>query len=250
MNLRGFLPSDPDELLALEPPEIGMGILACIASLSPAEQRSLSQYSFGLVETVRDGGWPLDRQIEISGALMEGWMWLEREGLIIPKPGSQGGAGREPRMLSRQGQKLGAGHGLKEFRASLALPRVSLHPRIEERCRAEIVRGDYESAVFKAFKEVEVAVREAAKLSDRDIGADLMRKAFDDKRGPLTDLNTLEAERQATSHLFAGAIGLFKNPRSHRWVQINDPAQAAEMILMASHLLRIVDTQRKTEETQ
>jgi len=31
-----------------------------------------------------------DQQGEISKALMEAWVWLEREGLIAPKPESQG----------------------------------------------------------------------------------------------------------------------------------------------------------------
>ena len=66
-----------------------------------------------------------------------------------------------------------------------------------------------------------------------------MRKAFG-KRGPLADVSAPMAEQQALSDLFAGAIGSYKNPHSHRSVTI-DSSEAAEMIMLASHLLCIVD---------
>ena len=104
---------------------------------------------------------------------------------------------------------------------------------------APFLRGDYEMAVFQAFKEVEVEVRKAAKCADADIGVALMRKAFQ-KGGPLADPTALEAEQQALAHLFAGAIGSYKNPHSHRSVTI-ESTEAAEMIVLASHLLGIMD---------
>jgi hypothetical protein len=53
-----------------------------------------------------------------------------------------------------------------------------------------------------------------------DIGVALMRKAFDKSTGPLTDMSNPEAEREALAHLFAGAIGSYKNPHSHRTVNL------------------------------
>jgi hypothetical protein len=72
-----------------------------------------------------------------------------------------------------------------------------------------------------------------------------MRKAFDKSDGPLTDMSHPESEREALAHLFAGAIASYKNPHSHRTVVINDRREAQEQVMLATHLLRIVDARRR-----
>ena len=101
--------------------------------------------------------------------------------------------------------------------------------------------GNFDTAVFQAFKEVEVRVREAAQYGDEMYGVNLMRSAFDVQDGPLRDDKTMPSERQAMSDLFAGAIGLLKNPTSHRFVDFTDPQEASEALLLTNHLLRIVE---------
>jgi uncharacterized protein (TIGR02391 family) len=123
------------------------------------------------------------------------------------------------------------------------LPQAHLHPRIIASVYPLYLRGDYDTAVFQALKEVEVAVRLVGSLTNAEFGTRLMRKAFDPQDGPLTDPQQDQSEKQALSDLFAGAIGYFKNPSSHRSVDIS-PIQAVETIILASQLLRIVDARR------
>ena len=101
-------------------------------------------------------------------------------------------------------------------------------------------REEFDTAVFRAFKAVEVRVRELSDLSSDFVGVALMRKAFDVDRGPLTDKAAPKAEREALSHMFSGAIGCYKNPHSHRDVELTFN-EAFEMLLVASHLLQVLD---------
>ena len=122
------------------------------------------------------------------------------------------------------------------------LPKRLLHPVISQKVLPVFIQGAYGLAVFEAFKQVEIAVREAGGYADTDYGTDLMSKAFHVDNGNLTDQSLQEAERRARYFLFAGAIGSYKNPSSHRDVEITAEG-AAELIIFASHLLRIVDLQ-------
>lgn len=239
MSIHSLVP-DAAALLALEPEELAGVLMEYLNSLPPSEQRSLNRYNFGLGHTVRE--YPPDRQEELSQALMEAWVWLEREGLLVPKPGSQG----EWVVISRRGRQLRTRDQIRTYRHANLLPRHQLHPRIAQKVWAAFLRGDHDTAVFQAFKELEVRVREAGKFADTDIGVALMRKAFGEG-GPLADSAALKAEQQALSDLFAGAIGSYKNPHSHRSVII-ESAEAVEMIVLASHLLGIVDKRESSNQ--
>jgi len=68
-----------------------------------------------------------------------------------------------------------------------------------------------------------------------------MRPAFGRVDGDLSPPEQGAGNRQATSDLFAGAIGVFKNPASHREVEYDDPTFASEVIMLADLLLRMLD---------
>jgi len=57
-----------------------------------------------------------------------------------------------------------------------------------------------------------MAVRTAAGLPNDLVGVALMREAFNPHTGKLTDKESVVAEREAMSALFAGAIGHRRNP--------------------------------------
>jgi uncharacterized protein (TIGR02391 family) len=134
---------------------------------------------------------------------------------------------------------------LEAYRKANLLPKELLHPVIAQKVYAAFLRGEYDTSVFQAFREVEIAVRAAGGFAPTDVGVALMRKAFDSANGPLADQGSPQAERDALAHLFAGAIGRYKNPTSHRTVPLDAP-ETIELLFLASHLLKIVDSRSLT----
>jgi len=119
---------------------------------------------------------------------------------------------------------------------------MALHPRVAQLVEQQFLLGEYDVAVFVAMREVEIRVRELAGASDSDLGTRLMDKAFaPGVPGRLVDQDAEGGEQQAMLNLFKGAIGMFKNPTSHRAVEYEDPKIAGDAVLLADLLLRLLD---------
>jgi uncharacterized protein (TIGR02391 family) len=167
--------------------------------------------------------------------LAEAWSWLDSRTFVSRLPGQNS---PDSRRVSSEGERalamgLGRLHAAERLEGEL-LPDLG-------KAKRQFLQGDYEEAVFAAFRKVEEVVRERSGMAAGDLGVSLMRKAFKPDGGPLADQNAEAGEKEALSGLFAGALGTFKNPSSHRTVTYDDPMVAAEAVLLADLLLRLLN---------
>ncbi len=222
---------NPADLFLLAPEEVAAVILEAIGA-----EFGKQVHRYNLLRAPSSlAGYPTGDQQKISNVLAEGWVWLEREGFLATRPDA---TERDWEFVTRRGAEFHDRTRIAQYRKASLLPKEVLHPLIYEKVYSAFLRGEYDTAVFQAFREVEVAVRKGGGFSDTDIGVKLMRDAFK-VGGPLADSSAPPAEQEAMLALFAGAIGLFKNPTSHRHVSVK-PEETVELLMFASHLLHMV----------
>lgn len=229
-------------LLELEPEELAIEMIFVIQKMMspPLSQRFCS--ALGIINHFTrnlQNHSPKDRAMKgnVGRAIWEAWSWLEANTLVV-WPDQQNGSNGY-RILSRRAEKLSS-EQLVSYRKATGLSRDHLHPSIANKVWSEFIRGQYDTAVFLASKQVEISVK--AKSGIDEIGVKLMRLAFKPENGPLSDKSLPKGEQDARMGLFAGFLGSYKNPGSHRDVNLDDPIEAIQVVLFASHLLNIIDS--------
>lgn len=142
------------------------------------------------------------------------------------------------RFLEREFNRV-----IKEY---TLLPTTYVHPKIIEKSFSLLQSREYESAVFQAFKTIETNIREKISADPAEIGVKLIRRAFNPENGDLTDYKLSKVEREAFANYIAGAFGYYKNPCSHRDIEM-DYISAFDRIVVASDLLKIIDKAKISE---
>lgn len=175
------------------------------------------------------------RRRDVQDRLAEAWGWLEARAFVSHRFDQ---TSADARRVTEEGNTA-LDRGLARLHAAQRLQVEDLSPELDK-AKRQFLQGDYEEAVFAAFRGVEEAVRTASEAPNSDLGVRLMRQAFKPGDGPLSDGAAEGGEQEAMMHLFGGAIGVFKNPSSHRTVTYDDPTIAAEVVLFADLLLRLL----------
>jgi uncharacterized protein (TIGR02391 family) len=181
---------------------------------------------------------PVFNQQGVAERIADAWSWLEAHALVGPNPAQSSSA--NARRMTQAGRDA-LQYGLGRLRAGQRLD-VDLHPSLAWNIRRQFLLGEFELAAFAALREVEIRVRALGGFGDELLGVALMANAFSPKGpGPLADPQAEPGEQEAMMALFRGAIGTFKNPSSHRAVNYDDPILAAEVVLLADLLMRLLD---------
>jgi uncharacterized protein (TIGR02391 family) len=179
-------------------------------------------------------------KLDMGKAISTAWSWLEANGLICKNPEQDG----EWYVPTKRGKELTSRQGLRDIVSNQELPEEFLHPDLLINARPLFLQSRFETSVFEAFKALEIAIRTKAKLGHNLLGVALASRAFNPDDGPLTDMEVEKGERVALMNLMTGALGSYKNPSSHRRVEITKD-DARDMLMLASHLLKIVDSREQ-----
>ena len=206
MRLTDF--PDADTLLALDPSELASPLLAVLKL-----ENGGGYFHIGDVTNFQDTHSPhtqkyAGRTDEVGRALMEAHGWLRASGLIARRPGNLDHGGQSE-IVTRRGWALSSAADFASFVQASRFPTEILHGVVHRAAWSLYQRGDYDTAVFAAMKQVEVAVRSKGGFADTDVGVSLMRAALKPGSGPLRDRSNDSngGEQEAEMHLFGGAIG-------------------------------------------
>jgi hypothetical protein len=232
--MSGLLEGYPTEatILAAAPEDLAWPILNHLKAFHGApDSQPFSGWNMCCVVRERDKG-----SEKVQSAFMEAWNWLETQGLVVASPR----APHDAQTLSRRALAIADEQAFNEFKTLRQSGYDLMHAAIRDSVWALYIRRDFDTAVGRAFKEVEVTMRSKGDFATSDFGERLIKNFFNrfvlpgGSGRPGSDMSD-EAK------LFIGSFNLYRNPAVHQIPKIDDPSFAMEVLLLASHLLRIVE---------
>jgi len=246
MDLKSIVP-DGDSLISMAPEELALAVLRI---LNESDDRYRGR---GTLETIgftnfcgaQAQRYPDKPEHVCALAIASAFQHLVTAGLLVPSP-------LQPHYgwfhLTDRAKSVKDPADYQRFRHAGSYPRGTIHPAIENNTYSEFMKGDYDTALFKAFKTLEDTVRRRAGFDNGRVGVNMMRDAFhpDRDNAPLTDKSEEGGEREALMHLMSGALGRFKNPTGHRFTGLDDPIVTIEILQLASLLMRIAEQRPAT----
>lgn len=183
---------------------------------------------------------PRELQTQLDKAGRDAYALLEQCGLIEADEGINGMNGYV--LLTPKGRVTTELVDFERVRVRGLLRKEMLH-QLRGKVYSDFASDELDSAVLEAFKTIEIEVRKAAGLSEKEHGKTLMCKAFA-LRGKLSVLGDTKADCEALAGLFLGALNRFRNPGAHTKRTFADVLEAMEELMFASRLLRLVDERR------
>jgi uncharacterized protein (TIGR02391 family) len=233
-----------DRLLEATEVEVERVLLRLVIDVAKDQMRRWVTRDGIVIELFGRGGYAYDhgKKLAIEKAVSRAWKTLEKADLIEEPDPDNGKNGY--RVATNSGRAAIAVVDFEAAKVRSMFARSMFHPALPDAAWNAFRVGDYDTAVFEAFKSVEVAVRKKSKFAEADHGNMLMTKAFNPENGPLTDMAAPQSRREARRDLFKGALGELRNPKGHNDPTITDTLIAVEEMMTAGALLRIVDSAR------
>ena len=180
--------STPEDILALTPEDLG-GVI--VELMPPLLQNGMFNPAVLMAQVypVVGPSYPQGSRRSIGLVIAEAISWLVTVGILVPDPSQPSPGFYVP---TRRAQTLKTRTDVETYSKGRILPSELLPALFAEKVVPLFRRGDHDVAVFQAFKEIEVAVRNAANAkgagyTNSEIGTALMRKAFHPEIGPLAN---------------------------------------------------------------
>lgn len=249
---------DPNEASLLEPFDVACFILTCLAKIDERGNLDPQKHNFSFEQSVLNNILSPYNSVESQSfrvadvgknpqkftatkvgqrlelLVCEAWQWLMNQGFLAKY------ADTNRFFVTRKGKENSSQDSMTRYLLSRYLSVDILHPKIQQKVYSDFSQGDFDSAVHKAFKQVEAYARGMGKLDKNLIGAKLFDQFFGGANKCVLPSDYDDKDRTQLLWFFKSSYDLFRNPASHRNVELS-AHEAVEMIMVANHCLRVLE---------